>query len=213
VLTRWQSGFAAAFVTLVTTGLVILDLADRGTRHWWDGHALTTDTVAGLLVLLITVLVVNQVVRLRQLKDRSRAIAAQAAIMMGQADRSSRAVSAALDGSGDRTAASDEVRTYMLMLMVGAPVLIDAKMSRSFLEAAQLLGGEMVVALGSGRWPTWMTGGSAADSSATTVGPGVAGSSSARLADAVQRLRAASAPLLQILSLDERIASGSDQDQ
>jgi len=27
-------------------------------RRWWDAHALTTDTVAGLLVPMITVLVV-----------------------------------------------------------------------------------------------------------------------------------------------------------
>ena len=112
-------------------------------RHWWSSHALTTDTVSGLLVLLITLLVVNQVVRRRQLRDRSQAVAAQAAIMMAQADRASSAVSSALDGSGDRSSASDEFRTYMMMLLVGAPVLIDGRLSRSFLEQAQRLGGEM----------------------------------------------------------------------
>ncbi len=80
MLTRWQGGLAATVVTLVTAGLVILDLADTGVRAWGASHAITTDTVAGLLVLLITVLVVDQVVRLRQINDRSRAVAAQAAI-------------------------------------------------------------------------------------------------------------------------------------
>ena len=60
-------------------------------------HALTTDTVAGLLVLLITVLVADQVVRLRQINGRARAVAAQAAIMVNQAIRSAQAVSQALN--------------------------------------------------------------------------------------------------------------------
>src|SRR5579862_9416179 len=98
--------------------------------------------------------------------------------MMGQAARSSRAVSAALDGSGDRGSATDEVRTYMVMLLVGAPVLIDATMSREFLEQAQHLGAEMLRALGG-------------------KAPGPAGPSSARLNDAYQRLRTAAAPLLR----------------
>ena len=143
MLTGWRGWLAASLVTLATVVLVILDSADVRLRRWWLGHALTTDTVAGLLVLLITVLVANQVVRRRQISDRSRAVAAQAAIMMAQAARSSRAVSSALNGSGDREAASDEVRTYMIMLLVGAPVLIEAKVSRDFLEQAQHLGGEM----------------------------------------------------------------------
>jgi hypothetical protein len=77
----------------------------------------------------------------------------------------------------------------MMMLLVGAPVLIDAKASRNFLEQAQYLGGEMARALG-------MTAG--------TVGPDSV--SATRLDDAVQRLRAASTPLLQVLDPDTRIA-------
>jgi hypothetical protein len=63
--------------------------------------------------------------------------------MVSQAIRSSQAVSQALTDSGDRDAAGDEFRTYMMMLLVSAPVLIDAKASRNFLEQAQYLGGEM----------------------------------------------------------------------
>jgi len=78
--------------------------------------------------------------------------------------------------------------------LVGAPVLIDAKVSRNFLEQAQSLGGEMARALG-----------------VTATAPGQAGFSATRLDDAVQRLRAASTPLLQVLDPETRVAvSGAD---
>ena len=182
VLSRWLGGLAALVVTLIACALVILDLTDGGLRRWNDVHALTTDTVAGLLVLLITVLVADQVIRLSQINARARAVAAQAAIVVTQAIRSSQVVSQALAGSGDRDAASDEFRTYMMMLLVGAPVLIDAKVSRNFLEQAQALGGEMARAL-----------------AATARTPGQASYPTARLDDAVQQLRTASTPLLQVL--------------
>jgi hypothetical protein len=189
----WHGWLAALTATLAAVGLVIADVTDGGLRRWWEGHALTTDTVSGLLVLLVTVLVVNQVLRRRQVRDRGRAVAAQAAIIVGQAARSNRALSAALDGSGDRDAASDEVRTYMMMLLVSAPVLIDARVSRNFLEQAQRLAGEMARAM-----------------AAMARAPGAAATSTARLGDAVNGLRAASGPLLQPLNVDELIAAGAD---
>jgi uncharacterized membrane protein YcjF (UPF0283 family) len=111
VLSRGQGGFAAIVVTLAAVTLIILDLTDDALRRWWSGHALTTDMVSGLLVLLITVLVIDQVVRLRQINDRAQAVAAQAAIVVNQAIRTSQAVSAAVGGPGDRDAASDEFRS------------------------------------------------------------------------------------------------------
>jgi hypothetical protein len=186
----WVGCLAAILVTLVAAALVAADIADAGFRHWWAAHALTTDTVSGLQVLLITVLVVNQVVRRRQLRSKSLAIAAQAAIMVSQAARSVRAVDGALDGSGDRDAASDEVRTYMMMLLVGAPVLIDARVSRNFLEKAQRLGGEMAHAL-----------------STRSKTPTPPAKSRERLGHAVDGLRTAAAPLMQLLSPEERSAA------
>jgi hypothetical protein len=201
VLTRWQGGLAAIVVTLGTVALVILDLADRGVRVWGDTHAITTDTVGGLLVLLITVLVVDQVVSIRQLNDRARAIAAQAAIVVTQARRTVQAVSQAVnphDGQGDRDAAVDEFRTYMMMLLVAAPVLIDAKVSRDFLEQAQVLGAELAKALAETAKPA----DGAADAPTRPASAGK--SSAARLNEAVQRLRTASAPLLQVLDPETR---------
>ncbi len=186
---RWRGWFAAIGVTLAAGALIILDVDDGGLRRWWSGHALTTDVVSGLLGLLITVLVIDQVVQLRQIRDRSRAVAAQAALVVSQARRSSQAVSQALTGSGDRDAAGDEFRTYMMMLLVSAPVLIDAKASRTFLEEAQHLGGELARVLG-------ITAGTSGQDSVST----------ARLDDAVQRLRAASAPLLQVLDPETQAA-------
>ena len=182
VLSRWLGGLAALVVTLIACAMVILDLTDGGLRRWNDVHALTTDTVAGLLVLLITVLVADQVIRLSQINARARAVASQAAIVVSQAIRSSQAVSGALASSGDRDVAGDEFRTYMMMLLVAAPVLIDANMSRNFLEQAQALGGEMARAL-----------------AATAKKHSQASYPTDRLDDAVQRLKTASTPLLQVL--------------
>jgi glycerol uptake facilitator-like aquaporin len=191
--TRWSGWAAALAVTLVAIALVALDVTDAGVRRWWAAHPFTTDTVAGLLVLLITLLVVDQVVARRQHRDRSRAVAAQAAIMSAQAARSARAVTTALAGSGDRSSASDEVRNYMIMLLVGAPVLIEARTSRAFLEEAQHLGGELARAL-----------------TATSRQPAEAGRASDRVDAAARRVRSAAAPLLRQLNTDELTAAGDE---
>ncbi len=193
MLSRWLGGLAAAAVALVACVLVILDLTDAGLRRWWDAHALTTDTVAGLLVLMITVLVVDQVVRLRQGNSKARAVAVQVAILMTQANSASQAASQVLAGSGDRDIARQEFRTYTMMLLAVAPTLIDASTSRNFLEQAQHLDGEMALAL------NWFA-----------TAPGQEKYPAARLDDAVQALKSASTPLLQILTPEMRSAVGGD---
>lgn len=193
MLSRWQGGLGALIVTLVACTLIVLDLTDDGLRRWWAEHALTTGIVSGLLVLLITILVADQVVKFRQINERSRAVAAQAVIVTGQAMRASQAVSQVLTSSDNHETASDEFRTYMMMLLVAAPVLIDARASRAFLEQAQALGGEMVRALASTR-------------------PGKHdGYSAGRLDDAMQQLRHASAPLVQVLDPETLLAVRGDQ--
>jgi hypothetical protein len=192
VLRRWPGATAAVLITLLTLGLIALDLTDAAARRWWTGRAFATDVMAGILVVLITVLVVDQVVRVRQLKDRARATAAQAAILMLQASRAKQNVAAAMNGSGDRDAALDEVRTYMTILSMSAPVLIDARVSRTFLEQAQRLAAELARELASG-----------AKTSAET-----STASDSQLEDSFQRLRSASAPLLEVLTADQRSAAG-----
>ena len=148
---------------------------------------------AGVLVLAVTTLVVDRVVRVRQLKARSYAIAAQSAIIMSQAARASKAMSAALAGAGDRDTALDELRNYLTMLLTAAPVLIDAAISRNFLERAQQLGGELARTL-----------------AASATGAQGSAISRAGLDEAVDRLRAASTPLLRILNLDQLAAVTAD---
>ena len=178
---------------LITLTLVVGELTNAGQRRWWAAHPLTTDTVAGLLVLLVTVLVVNQLLNRRQARQRGHAVAAQAAIMVAQATRSAKAVSSVIDGSGDRGAASDGFRTYMLMLLIGAPVLIDDPVARRFLEQAQHLGGVMAGTLA----VIVRSTAGAAVASDTTGGAAVP---SDRLGDAMQQLQDAAAPLLELLN-------------
>ncbi len=194
MLSRWLGGLAAAAVALVACVLVILDLTNAGLRRWWDDHALTTDTVAGLLVLMITVLVVDQVVRLRQGNSRARAVAVQVAILMSQANTAAQAVSQVLAGSGDRDIAREEFRAYTMMLLAVAPVLIDAKKSRDFLEQAQHLDGDMALAL-----------------NVLATAPGREEIPAGRLDDAVQALKSASTPLLQNLSPEMQSAVRGDR--
>lgn len=183
-LTGW---LAAGLAMLITLALVVVELTDAGPRRWWAARPLTTDTVAGLLVLLVTVLVVNQLLNRRQAGQRGHAVAAQAAIMVTQAARSARAVSSLTDGAGDRGAASDGFQTYMMMLLIGAPVLIDDPVARRFLEQAQYLGGVMARML-----------------AATERSPEAAAMPDDRLDDAMQQLNSAVAPLLQLLSPETR---------
>jgi hypothetical protein len=189
---RGQAWLGALAVTLITAVLAVLDITDRSVRRWWSEHSFTTSVVSGILVLLVTILVVNRVVYVRQLRGRSRAIAAQAAIVMTQAARATRAMVSVLKGDGNREAAADELRTYMTMLLISAPVLIDADISRAFLEEAQTLGGQLARAAASARDGT----------PSAELG--------ARLDAAADRLRAASEPLLQILDPEERLAVTSE---
>lgn len=193
MVSRWLGGLIALVVTALACVLVILDTTDDALRRWWAGHAMTTDVVGGLLVLLITVLVVDQVVLLRQINDRSRTVAVQAGIMVSQASRAAQAISATVDGPGDRDVAAEEFRTYIMMLLAVAPVLVDAKMSRAFLEQAQRLGGVMARALN-------VISGSAGQQDS------VAG----QLDASVQALRSASTPLLA--NLDPAIRAAVTQE-
>jgi hypothetical protein len=189
MLPRWQGGIATAVVIASAVVLVVLDIANRGVEHFWDAHSLTVDTLSGLLVVAVTVLIVDQVVRRRQLTGQSRVVAAHAGIILAQARRSVQAAKSAQDAGADRSEAGDELRNYLLMLLVGAPVLIDSPVARRFLEQAQALGAEIASIVS----PSDLAG------LARNAPPG-------GLDQAVERLRAAAAPLLAVLSAAERSA-------
>jgi hypothetical protein len=131
----------------VLTALVVVDIVDRGVRVWFDTHAFTTDALTSVLVLLITVLIVNRIVSVRQQQDRMLVIAAQAAIISRQARRTADLVKQSFTNSDQREPASDELRTYMAMLLVSAPVLIEGSTARAFLESAQRLAAVMSMAM------------------------------------------------------------------
>jgi hypothetical protein len=181
-------------VTIVAVGLAALDILDGSVHRWWAKHAFTTSLVGGLLVLLLTVLIADRVIHARQLRDRSRAIAAQAAIVTTQTARTAQSASATLDGTGDQDAAADDLRSYGTMLLIAAPMLIDATVSRTFLEEAQRLAGEVARALHAHR-------------------RGAAGEEErAGLNEAVERTRQAALPLLAILNAAERDAVTDESD-
>jgi hypothetical protein len=184
---RLKGWLAAVLAVLVMLALVVAELTDAGQRRWWEARPLTTDTVAGLLVLLVTVLVVNQLLKRRQAGQQAHAVAAQAAIVVAQAARAGKAISSVIDGPGDRGAASDGFRTYMMMLLVSAPVLIGDPVARRFLEQAQYLGAVM------GRTLVAIDG--SPDGAAVPGG---------KLDDALKELQGAAAPLLQLLTPETR---------
>ncbi|MBS1885303.1 MAG: hypothetical protein JSS97_20320 [Actinobacteria bacterium] len=165
-------------VAALVAGVLVLDLSDASFAHWSAAHPFFTAAATGLLVLLVTVLIVDRVVAMRKERDQARAISAQATFVMAQATRASHAVALVLDGSGPREDASEEVRTYLTMVSVGTTVLLDAHLSRPFLEAAQALGAEMSAAL---------------------ARPEPSPQTRERLDDAVARMRSESTPLLRIL--------------
>ena len=192
MLKVWQAEVATIAVALLSSALIVLDLSDGAFRRWWSARAFTTDAIAGILVVLITVLIVNQALGIRRERERFRATAAQASMVLGQAIRTTRAVLARTT-SGDRTAASDELRTYMIMLMIAAPILIDTRRPRAFLEDAQTLAGMLV-----------QVQHSESQSSLTVPSDG-------QLEEALRQLKITAAPLLAPLTAEERTAAGTEE--
>jgi hypothetical protein len=180
----------ALTVLVITALLVVLDISVRSVHRYWSRHSFTSSVLSGLLVLMLTVLIVDRVLRIRQFRNQSRAIAAQAAVVLGQAVRATDAVTRASPSDEDRDEASGEVRTYTQMLLVSAPLLIDANPARIFLESAQRLAVQLARALRAG-------------------GDDQAAQAKQRLDDGLGQLRAAAAPLLLALNRDERTAVSS----
>jgi hypothetical protein len=134
----------------------------------------------------VAALVVDRIGDRRRLRDRAQVMAAQGAMIAAQALRATQAVTSALDANGDRDAANDELRTFMTMMLTGAPVLVDAPETREFLETSQRLAAELARALvvtRSGEHPDDVD---------------------QRLKDAADQVRVSVQPLLQTLNLDQQ---------
>jgi hypothetical protein len=188
---QYRPWSGALMVLVVTAVLVVLDIGDGSVHRYWSRHSFTSSVLSGLLVLLLTVLVVDRVARIRQVRSQSRAIAAQAAIIVAQAARAADAVARASPSAEDREEASDELRTYTQLLFMSAPVLIDAQAPRKFLETAQRVAAQLFRSI---RDP-----GNETDEHRKT-----------RLDGVVEQLRGAAAPLLAVLNREQRAAVSSD---
>jgi hypothetical protein len=134
-------------VMVITAILVILDITVGSVHRYWSGHSFTSSVLAGTLVLLLTVLIVDRVARIRQFRNQSRVIAIQAAIIVSQARRTADTIVGTPASAENREAAQDELRTYTQMLFTSAPVLIEAPAPRAFLETAQRAAGQLAGAL------------------------------------------------------------------
>jgi len=185
VLRRAPEWSGALVVTAITVILLLLDISDGPVHRYWSRHSFSSSVLSGVLVLLLTVLIIDRVTRNRELRGRSRAIAAQAAIIVAQADRAVDAIKTAAASGEGRDAAAGELRTYTQMLLTSAPVLIDASRSRAFLQAAQRLAAEVFWALRDGD-----------DEDFTET----------RLDAAVNDLRMAADPILRALNRQEQAA-------
>lgn len=185
MLRRWLAWSWALIVMAIAAVLVILDIADGTVHRYWSRHSFTSSVLSGVLVLLLTVLIVDRVTSMRQLRSQSRAIAAQAAIIVAQAARAVDAMASSSRSEEDREAAADQLRTYAMMLLTSAPLLIGANLPRSFLEEAQRVAAQLFQVL-------------------REAGEGPV--NKPRLDESLAQLRAAAAPLLRVLKPDERTA-------
>ncbi len=178
---RWFAAAAVAGILVLLSGL---DLADRSFGRWAADRPFFTATFTGVLVLLVTVLIVDRLVARRDEKDQSRAVAAQATIVMAEGARATAALDEAVNGRGNRPGAEDEVKTYLTILSMATPVLLAPHFSRGFLESAQALGADLTIALAE---------------------PAPSPETRRRLNAAVDRLRTESTPLLDFLDPEHRL--------
>lgn len=193
---RWlaSSGGARAWlgalgVLVLAAVLVVLDMTVSSVDRYWSRHSFTSSVLSGVLVLLLTVLIADRVTHLRQQRNQARAIAAQAAIIVAQATRTAAAVAGAEGSDDDREGAADELRTYMMMLLTSAPLLIDATDPRRFLEASQRVAVQLSRVLRAAAAPVTAQAGDSIELDAE-----------------VEALRQAAEPLLSALKPEERAA-------
>lgn len=106
MLRRGLAWSDALVVMVITSILVALDIRDRSVHWFWSRHSFTSSVLAGVLVLLLTVLVIDRVTRMRKLRNQSRAIAVQAAILVAQGARAVDAIETTSSSTEERAAVS-----------------------------------------------------------------------------------------------------------
>jgi hypothetical protein len=133
---------AAIAAVAVLAVLVSFDFVDSGFRSFWDRHSFTASVVANLLVLAIAALVVDEIVALRQRRQRQVSVSVQGLLLYGQARRAYRSVV-----GGEEAGGVEELRAFASMLLTASSNLFDDPDARSFLEEVQRFTGVMYGAL------------------------------------------------------------------
>ncbi len=127
----------AALVTAVITDLTI-----SGVGRWWTRYSFVGSVVSSVLILAFTVLVVDEVVSRRQVRERTRVAAVQAAIVYGQVLQTAKVVME--PGAGNSEDAAGEVRALASMVLTAAPALFDDPEAREFMEQAERFSGMLL---------------------------------------------------------------------
>ncbi len=135
-MNRVSQRVSAAVAAAALVAAVVTDLVFPAVEAWWSEHSLTGAVVAGVLVLAVTVLIVDEVTASRQLRDRARVAAVQAVIVFGQVKRTGEALLAVTDPA-ENNDTDEEVRSLSTMLLIAAPALFDDPVAQVFMEQAQ----------------------------------------------------------------------------
>jgi hypothetical protein len=115
---------------------IVTDLAIPSVGGWWDRHSLIGSLAGSALILAFTVLVVDEVLSRRQIRDRNRVAAVQALIVYTQVLQTEKAVMAAPDERANADVAG-EVRALGSALLIAAPALFDDPEARDFMDQAE----------------------------------------------------------------------------
>ena len=114
---------AASMIHSVLAGLLLAarhdyrEELDAPPSYTGPATSFTSNVVAGVLVLLLTVFVVDRVIRIRQLTNESRAVGAPVALIVAQASRAVDTITRAARSAEGRAEAAGEVRTYTQTLL------------------------------------------------------------------------------------------------
>lgn len=134
---RGLTRIAAVGALLAVAAIVVTDVTTTGVERWWDRHSVITDVVGSVLILAVTVLIVDEVIARRRVKERARVAAVQAVIVYGQALRTETVLANKGEEEDGGAGGLAEVRSLALMLLTAAPALFDDPVARNFMNRAE----------------------------------------------------------------------------